>query len=133
MYLISSFTNQSSVSFYPLAFLMYNKRDLFERDDDMISVTEYSVEKLVDPFGILTGDRYEYLLDIEVEEDDELYTEGGLSIRLIYVINNENQSIAKYDIIAKATEEVLDFDLEDDEINMILTFCNEHCKEVESN
>ena len=69
----------------------------------MITITEYSVEKLVDPFGILTGNRYEYLLDIEVEEDDELYTEGGLSIRLIYVIDGEKQSIGKYDIIAKAT------------------------------
>lgn len=97
----------------------------------MITITEYSVEKLVDPFGILIGDRYEYLLDIEVEEDDELFTEGGLSIRLIYVINGEDQSIAKYDLIAKATEEVLDFDLEDDELAMLLTFCNEHIAETE--
>lgn len=99
----------------------------------MITITEFSVEKLVDPFGILLGDRYEYLLDIEVDEDDELYTEGGLSIRLIYVINGEDQSIAKYDIIANATEEVLDFDLEDDELSMLLTFCNEHVTEAESN
>jgi hypothetical protein len=99
----------------------------------MITITEYSVETLVDPFGILTGDRYEYLLDIEVDEEDELYTEGGLSIRLIYVRNGENESIAKYDLIAKATEEVLDFDLEDDEISMLLAFCNEHFKEAESN
>lgn len=97
----------------------------------MITITEYSVEKLVDPFGILAGDRYEYLLDIEVEEDDELYTEGGLSIRLIYVMDGENQTIGKYDIIAKATEEVLDFDLEDDEVSMLLTFCHEHYTEAE--
>ncbi len=99
----------------------------------MITITEYSVETLVDPFGILSGERYEYMLDIEVDEEDELYTEGGLSIRLIYVRNSENESIAKYDLIAKATEEVLDFDLEDDEISMLLTFCNEHFEEAESN
>ena len=40
----------------------------------MIKINEYSVEKLVDPFGILMGERYEYLLDIKVEEDDELFT-----------------------------------------------------------
>ena len=99
----------------------------------MIKINEYSVEKLVDPFGILVGERYEYLLDIEVEEDDELFTEGGLSIRLIYVINGKDQSIAKYDLIAKATEEVLDFDLEDEEIDMLLTFCSEHATESELN
>lgn len=99
----------------------------------MITITEYSVEKLVDPFGILTGDRYEYLLDIEVEEDDELYTEGGLTIRLIYVIDGEKQSIGKYDIISKATEEILGFDLEDDELSMLLTFCHEHIAEAELN
>ena len=97
----------------------------------MITITEYSVGKLVDPFGILIGDRYEYLLDIEVDEEDELFTEGGLSIRLIYVINGENRSVVKYDLIAKVNEEVLDFGLEDDEINMLLTFCNEHVTEAE--
>lgn len=99
----------------------------------MITITEYSVEKLTDPFGILTGDRYEYLLDIEVPEDDELYTEGGIAIRLIYVINGENVSIIKYDIIAKATEEILNFDLEEDEVNLLLSFCSKHFKEAESN
>ena len=31
----------------------------------MITITEYTVNKLNDPFGILAGDRYEYSLDIE--------------------------------------------------------------------
>ena len=97
----------------------------------MITITEYSVEQLKDPFGILTGDRYEYLLDIEVDEDDELYTEGGLSIRLIFVIDGEEHSIVKYDIIAKASEEILDFDLEEDELHMLLAFCSEHYRDAE--
>jgi len=97
----------------------------------MITITEYSVEKLKDPFGILTGERFEYLLDIEVPEDDELYTEGGLSIRLIYVVDGEEQTIKQYNIIAKANEEVLDFDLEEEELHMLLTFCKEHMVEAE--
>ncbi|USK61267.1 DUF6509 family protein [Peribacillus asahii] len=97
----------------------------------MITITEYSVEKLKDPFGILTGERFEYVLDIEVSEDDELYTEGGLSIRLIYVVDGEEQTIKQYNIIAKANEEVLDFDLEEEELHMLLTFCKEHMEEAE--
>jgi len=97
----------------------------------MITITEYSVEKLKDPFGILTGERFEYVLDIEVPEDDELYTEGGLSIRLIYVVDGEEQTIKQYNIIAKANEEVLDFDLEEEELHMLLTFCKEHMVEAE--
>ncbi|MFJ8266434.1 DUF6509 family protein [Peribacillus asahii] len=97
----------------------------------MITITEYSVEKLKDPFGILTGERFEYVLDIEVPEDDELYTEGGLSIRLIYVVDGEEQTIKQYNIIAKANEEVLDFDLEEEELHMLLTFCKAHMEEAE--
>ena len=36
-----------------ILFLLYNKTYLFWRDKRMITITEYSVEKLVDPFGIL--------------------------------------------------------------------------------
>ncbi|RID87113.1 pullulanase [Peribacillus asahii] len=97
----------------------------------MITITEYSVEKLKDPFGILTGERFEYVLDIEVPEDDELYTEGGLSIRLIYVVDGEEQTIKQYNIIAKANEEVLDFDLEEEELHMLLAFCKKHIEEAE--
>ncbi len=46
----------------------------------MFTMTSYTVELVKDPFGILTGQRYEFLIDIEVEEDDELI----LGKRIIY-------------------------------------------------
>ncbi|MGO4370907.1 DUF6509 family protein, partial [Paenibacillus sp. MCAF20] len=40
----------------------------------MFEVTEYSMELLKDPFGILTGQRYEFVLDLNIDEEDELYS-----------------------------------------------------------
>ena len=39
-----------------------------------MNITEYTVEQIKDPTGILAGRRYEFLLNIEVPEEDELYT-----------------------------------------------------------
>ncbi|MBP1996876.1 DUF6509 family protein [Paenibacillus eucommiae] len=92
----------------------------------MLNVTEYSVELIKDPFKILTGERYEFLLDIEVDEDDELYSQNGLYIRAIYHVEESRASIIKYDIIEKITDEHLDFDLEQDEEEQLLAFCKDN-------
>ncbi len=92
----------------------------------MIEIQSYTVEKLEDPFGILPGDRYEYLLEVAVPEDDELYTEKGLLLRVIYVMDENKDSITKYEFIENETQSVLDFELEDDELSMVLQFCKEH-------
>ncbi len=55
----------------------------------MFDITEYSVELMKDPFGILTGKRYEFLLDLDVPEDDELHHEEGVSLRVIYVVEEK--------------------------------------------
>lgn len=89
----------------------------------MITIKEYTVEQINDPFGILTGDRYEYMLDIEVPEDDELYTETGIAIKVLFRVEDGTESIVKYDLIDKATSQPLDFELEDDEISEIQAFC----------
>lgn len=92
----------------------------------MIEIQSYTVEKLEDPFGILSGERYEYLLEIAVPEDDELYTEKGLQLRVIYVMDENKDQISKYEFIESETQSVLDFELEDDELSMVLQFCKEH-------
>ena len=92
----------------------------------MIEIQSYTVEKLEDPFGILSGDRFEYLLEIAVPEDDELYSEKGIMLRVIYVMNNDKEQISKYEFIENETQNVLDFELEDDELSMVLNFCKEH-------
>ena len=43
-----------------------------------MQITDYVFHKINDPTGIMVGDRYEFLLNVEVDEDDELYTEGSL-------------------------------------------------------
>ncbi|WP_328589274.1 DUF6509 family protein [Litchfieldia alkalitelluris] len=92
----------------------------------MITVVEHTVEKLIDPTGILGGDRYEFILNLEVPEDDELYSDNGIKIKAIYVIDGFYSKLAQYYIIESGTEEVLDFELEEEEETMIKEYCARH-------
>ena len=97
----------------------------------MFTITGYSVEFVKDPFGILSGKRYEFLLDVEVPEDDEIYSEKGLYVRVIYRVEDHQQSIVKHEIFEKSTELLLDFELEDEETAIVAAFCQEHYNEAE--
>ncbi|GIO67046.1 DUF6509 family protein [Paenibacillus cookii] len=97
----------------------------------MLTITEYEVEHINDPFRILEGKRYEYKLDLEVPEDDELYSENGLYVRAIYNELEEGGNLVKYDLYEKSTDRYLDFDLEEDEVRMIEAFCREHLGDAE--
>ena len=37
-----------------------------------MEITAYSVEEIKDPTNIIEGKRYEFLLDVEVDEEDHL-------------------------------------------------------------
>jgi len=97
----------------------------------MITITSYSVEFIKDAFGIIPGKRYEFVLDIEVPEDDELYSEKGLYVRVIYGVEGDAGRIVKYDIHERDTGQYLEFDMEDEEIALIESFCKEHWQEAE--
>lgn len=92
----------------------------------MLTITEYSVELVKDPFGILTGKRYEFILDIEVPEDDELFSENGLYVRVIYGVEENRSRIVKYEIFEKSTDKYVDVELEDEEMAAIEAFCKEN-------
>lgn len=92
----------------------------------MLTITEYEVEEIKDPYGIVEGTRYEFQIDIEPEEDDELYSELGVYVRVIYRADEPKDGIIKYDLYEKTTEKYLDFDLEEDELAVLETFCKEH-------
>ncbi|WP_419875040.1 DUF6509 family protein [Candidatus Pristimantibacillus sp. PTI5] len=92
----------------------------------MFTITEYSAELMKDPFGILSGTRYEFILDLAVEEDDELYQEEGVTLRVIYVIDGDTAKIAKYEFLTTSTNKYIDFELEEEEEKMVLAFCKEH-------
>ncbi len=92
----------------------------------MITITEYTVEPINDPTGILVGDRYEFFLHIDVPEDDELYNENGLKIKVIYVVNQNEAKIGQYYLMENSTDKILDFALDEDEEDLINSFCKKH-------
>lgn len=90
-----------------------------------MNITQYSMEEILDPTNIIEGKRFEFLLDVEVDEDDELYSEAGLEVRVLIGQHNDDVRILNYFIIDKAENEYLDFALEEEEEAMILAFCRE--------
>ncbi|MBP3950833.1 DUF6509 family protein [Bacillus suaedae] len=91
-----------------------------------MNIIEHTVEKVQDPVGIIVGDRYEFFLSIEVDEEDDLYSEKGIYIRVILAVNNQDLHIKQYQIVEYDTEEQLDFELEDDELQLIKEYCQDH-------
>ena len=96
-----------------------------------MEITSFSVDKVKDPFGIITGTRYEYILDLEIDEDDELYSEQGVYLRVIYSVEEEGTRIVKYELYERSTDRYLEFDLEEDELAEVDAFCREHLAEAE--
>lgn len=88
-----------------------------------MEIVSHLVHKINDPTGIIIGDRYEFLLDIKVEEDDELYTEGGLELRVIFASDENGERVVQYHFTEKASRDALDFALEEDEEAEILEYC----------
>ncbi|AIM15310.1 MULTISPECIES: DUF6509 family protein [Neobacillus] len=88
-----------------------------------MKIIGHTVEKLEDPFGLLTGDRYEFFLDLEVDEEDELYSENGVGLRVLFGIEENQGKIFNYHFYEKGNDEVLDFALEEEEENMVLNYC----------
>ena len=48
-----------------------------------MEITQFSMEEILDPTNIIEGKRYEFILDIEIDEEDELYHEAGIEIRVL--------------------------------------------------
>lgn len=88
-----------------------------------MNVIRHTMEELKDPTGILEGNRYEFILHIEVDEEDELYMENGVYIKLIYVALPESSRIVQYQLYEEHTNTPLDFELEDDEVSELQSFC----------
>ncbi|MBO2944628.1 pullulanase [Paenibacillus sp. F411] len=90
----------------------------------MLEIIEYTAEYIKDPFGILSGKRYEFVLDLNVPEDDELYREQGVYLRAIYL--EDEDRIVKYDFYERVSDQYLDFDMEPEEEEELTRFCREH-------
>jgi hypothetical protein len=103
---------------------------LNRKEDDMLTINEFSVEIIKDPFGILTGERYEFVLGIEVPEDDDLYSENGLYLKVVYLVDEGRSEIIKYEFFENKTEQYLDLEMEDDEKEVVTAFCKDHYSEA---
>jgi len=91
-----------------------------------MEITQFSIEEIKDPTNIIEGKRFEFLLDVEVDEEDELYTEAGIEIRVLVGQKAENEIfMLNYFLINKGDNSYLDFELEEDEVEIILGFCKE--------
>jgi hypothetical protein len=95
----------------------------------MLTITEFSAELVKDPFKILTGKRYEFLLYLDVPDDDELYSEHGVYIKLVYKMEEDQGSIVNYDIIERSTDRALGYDVEEDEEAQLNAFCRDNLPE----
>ena len=97
----------------------------------MIAITEFEAQLINDQFGILPGNRYEFLLYLDVPEDDELYNENGIYVRALYVVDEDKKQLLTYSLMERGEDTILDFELEDDEIKLISDFCEKYYSEVE--
>lgn len=90
-----------------------------------MNIIDFTMEELIDPTGIIEGRRYEFLLDIEVDEEDELYSDAGTQIRLLVGDNGEGPFIINYFIMDKQDEKYIELALEEDEEQYLFDFCKE--------
>ncbi|CAM3741824.1 DUF6509 family protein [Mesobacillus zeae] len=88
-----------------------------------MEITGHTAEILEDPFGLLQGERFEFFLDIEVDEEDELYTDNGLMLKVIFSLETGEGKVRQYYFIERSSEKVLDFALEDDEEKQVQEYC----------
>ncbi|KAA0550208.1 pullulanase [Bacillus sp. BGMRC 2118] len=97
----------------------------------MFTITEYTVERMDDPFNILQGNRYEFILQISVDEEDELYTEKGVYLRVIFTIDGILKKISQYTFHENSTNRYLEFELEEVEEKEVLHFCLTHYNQTD--
>lgn len=97
----------------------------------MFAITAYTVESIPDKFGILAGKRYEFVLDIELDEEDELYSENGVTLRVIFKTGDGEDGIAHTEFLEKTTGRYLEFEPDDEELELVAAFCRDRFHEAE--
>lgn len=90
-----------------------------------MEIGAFSIEEIKDPTNIIEGKRFEFLIDIEVDEDDDLYSEAGIEARVIVGQKEEEVRILNYFLIDKGDNEMLEFALEEEEEEIIFRFVQE--------
>jgi len=114
-------------------YLVYNTKErvTLRKDAYIVNITEYTVEQVKDPTGILTGDRFEFLLQIDVPEDDELFSENGLQLKVLYLVDEKQIRMLNYHFYDSLDNKYLEFALKEDEEKLVDEFCRAHFQEAE--
>lgn len=95
----------------------------------ILNIKGHTVEKIEDPFGLLSGERFEFFLELEVDEEDELYSDKGVGIRVLFIDDEKGPRISNYHLYERGTDKVLDFALEEDEEELVFSYCKENIGE----
>ena len=69
-----------------------------------MQIVNGKVEELVDPTGIIDGQRYEFLLTVKLDEEDELFNEEGTGLRMLYSVKDGQRKMLTYQFFELATE-----------------------------
>ncbi|MCT8138454.1 pullulanase [Anaerobacillus sp. CMMVII] len=93
-----------------------------------MNIIKHTVEKVEDITGILSGERYEFFIHVEVDEEDELYTEHGLYIKAIVAVDENTTRMMHYDIYEKTSDKYIDLALEEEEEQLLQEYCQQHIK-----
>lgn len=91
-----------------------------------MNIKEYTIEEIKDPTGILAGNRYEFFLTVEFDDEDELAEENHLQIKVLFSVDENGSRILNYHFYNSLENKYLDYGLEDDELEQIQAFCSMH-------
>ncbi|MFD2116667.1 DUF6509 family protein [Paenibacillus yanchengensis] len=86
------------------------------------------IVKQHDPYKIIIGDRYECLLELSVEEDDDLYDEKGVMLRVIFAVEPEKSFIAKYEFLTASDNKFIALEMVEEEEAVVLDYCQQNCQ-----
>lgn len=96
----------------------------------MFEIREYTIERMKDPYGILSGERYELFLELQVDEEDELYMEEGVRLRVVYMKGEDGGTrIVKYEFLNAGTNAYIDMEMTEEEEAFIDSFCKEQIEQ----
>ncbi|WP_153730619.1 DUF6509 family protein [Sporosarcina obsidiansis] len=95
-----------------------------------MNIVDGKVEELVDPTGIIEGQRYEFLLTIKLDEEDELYNENGTGLRILYSVKDGQKKMLTYQFYEMATDSPFDVEWDEEEQAAAEQFCLSHFPEM---
>ncbi|HEY4566622.1 pullulanase [Planococcaceae bacterium Storch 2/2-2] len=85
-----------------------------------MTITWSAIEEILDPTGLIEGERYEAHARLMLDEEDELYRPDGIGVRCIMAWIDGETTLKSYYVYEPATDEVIDLQLEEDELTELV-------------